>query len=69
MHTVFQSYALFPHMSVAANVSFPLEMLHTPRAEVRRRVAATLNRLEMLRDFDAGRRRALARMWTEIKVR
>ena len=29
----------------------------------------TLRRLEMLRDFDAPTRRALSRMWTEIKVR
>ena len=28
-----------------------------------------LQRLEMLRDFDPKTRRALARMWTEIKVR
>ena len=26
LHTVFQSYALFPHMTVAGNVAFPLEM-------------------------------------------
>src|SRR5512134_2566754 len=26
VHTVFQSYALFPHMSVAQNVAFPLRM-------------------------------------------
>jgi len=31
--------------------------------------AADLARLEMLRDFDPQLRRALARMWTEIKVR
>ena len=31
---VFQSYALFPHMSVAANVGFGLEMRKVPRAEI-----------------------------------
>ena len=34
---VFQSYALFRHMSVAANVEFPLKVRRTPRAERRRR--------------------------------
>jgi len=29
VRTVFQSYALFPHMTVAANVAFPLKMAHT----------------------------------------
>ncbi|TMH04474.1 MAG: ATP-binding cassette domain-containing protein, partial [Betaproteobacteria bacterium] len=37
---VFQSYALFPHMSVRANVSFGLEMRRMPRAEREERVAA-----------------------------
>src|SRR5918997_3220654 len=34
---VFQSYALFPHMSVRKNVAFGLQMRRVPRAEVRRR--------------------------------
>ena len=36
---VFQSYALFPHMTVAHNVSFGLEMRNVARAERDRRVA------------------------------
>jgi ABC-type Fe3+/spermidine/putrescine transport system ATPase subunit len=36
---VFQSYALFPHMTVDANISFGLRMRHTAGDEVRRRVA------------------------------
>ncbi len=36
---VFQSYALFPHMTVAENVGFGLVVRETPKAEVRRRVA------------------------------
>ncbi|MFI4987807.1 MAG: ABC transporter ATP-binding protein [Alphaproteobacteria bacterium] len=39
---VFQSYALFPHMTVAENVSFGLEMQGTARPEREERVAATL---------------------------
>lgn len=39
---VFQSYALFPHMNVRANVSFGLEMRRMPRAEREERVAAAL---------------------------
>ncbi len=42
LHTVFQSYALFPHMSVAGNVAFPLEMAGCAKDEIRRRVAETL---------------------------
>jgi len=39
---VFQSYALWPHMSVAANVAFGLEERRLPRAEINRRVALAL---------------------------
>ncbi len=35
---VFQSYALFPHMSVADNIGFGLKLSRTPAAEIRRRV-------------------------------
>ncbi|WP_128293122.1 ABC transporter ATP-binding protein [Afifella aestuarii] len=36
VNTVFQHYALFPHMSVRDNVAFALKMLGTPREECRR---------------------------------
>jgi multiple sugar transport system ATP-binding protein len=36
---VFQSYALYPHMSVRKNLSFGLETMRAPRDEIRRRVA------------------------------
>ncbi|APF39295.1 ABC transporter ATP-binding protein [Chelatococcus daeguensis] len=39
---VFQSYALWPHMSVKRNVAFGLEERKVPRAEIERRVAAAL---------------------------
>ena len=39
---VFQSYALFPHLTVAQNVAFGLEMRKVPRAEMDKRVEETL---------------------------
>src|ERR1700730_11919241 len=35
---VFQSYALYPHMSVYDNMAFPLQMKHMPKAEIEKRV-------------------------------
>jgi len=42
VNTVFQSYALFPHMTVAENVAFGLEMLRVPHPEIDRRVREAL---------------------------
>ena len=53
---VFQSYALWPHMTVAQNVAFGLEERRRPRAEIERRVAEALA-LVGLESF-AGRRPA-----------
>jgi putative spermidine/putrescine transport system ATP-binding protein len=39
---VFQNYALFPHLSVAENVAFGLEMRKLPKADIGRRVEETL---------------------------
>src|SRR6188508_2305047 len=39
---VFQSYAIWPHMTVFENVAYPLTARHVGRAEVRQRVEATL---------------------------
>ena len=39
---VFQSYALFPHLTVAQNVAFGLEMRKLPRADIERRVEEAL---------------------------
>src|SRR5580692_4896207 len=50
---VFQSYALFPHLTVEENVAFPLRMRQRPDAEIRRRVTAAL---EMVRMGDLGQR-------------
>jgi spermidine/putrescine transport system ATP-binding protein len=50
VNTVFQSYALFPHMNVRANVGFGLKMARVPGAESRRRVDDAL-RLVGLEEF------------------
>ena len=42
VHTVFQSYALFPHLTVAQNVAFPLQMAGKSESEIRSRVKETL---------------------------
>ena len=42
IHTVFQSYALFPRMSVAANIEFGMRANRVPRADRRERVAEAL---------------------------
>lgn len=49
---VFQNYALFPHMSVAQNVRFGLDMRRTSRAEAERKVASALE-LVKLGDYGA----------------
>ncbi len=42
VNTVFQNYALFPHMTVAQNVAFGLEMQKVTAPEIKRRVAEAL---------------------------
>jgi putrescine transport system ATP-binding protein len=54
VNTMFQSYALFPHMSVAANIGFGLRQRGISRAETDRRVAAMLG-LVKLDGFGARR--------------
>ncbi|ESZ78185.1 ABC transporter ATP-binding protein [Mesorhizobium sp. L103C105A0] len=54
VNTVFQSYALFPHMTVADNIGFGLEMLGKPKAEIKARVAEMLKLVKM--EALAGRR-------------
>jgi ABC-type Fe3+/spermidine/putrescine transport system ATPase subunit len=43
----FQSHALFPHLTVARNVAFGLEVKGTPKAEAERRVAEMLEMVEL----------------------
>ncbi len=52
VNTVFQSYALFPHMSLSENIGFGLKMLGKPKAEIRATVDEMLQlvRLEAMAD-------------------
>jgi spermidine/putrescine transport system ATP-binding protein len=47
VNTVFQSYALFPHLNVERNVAFGLERRKVGKAEVARRVAETLDMVQL----------------------
>ncbi len=48
VNTVFQKYALFPHLNVYENIAFALRLKHTPEAEVRERVTKMLKTVNML---------------------
>jgi spermidine/putrescine transport system ATP-binding protein len=54
VNTVFQQYALFPHLSVAANVGYGLRHAGVAKAEVRRRVE---DMMELMEIPDVGERR------------
>jgi len=47
VNTVFQSYALFPHLTIERNVSFGLEQKRVPKAELRTRVAEALELVQL----------------------
>src|SRR5712692_9465231 len=64
---VFQSYALWPHMSVLGNIGYGLRLRGVPREEIRRRVAAILAMLNMagledrkVTDLSGGQRQRVA---------
>ncbi|GAA2985962.1 putative spermidine/putrescine transport system ATP-binding protein/spermidine/putrescine transport system ATP-binding protein [Microbacterium terrae] len=52
VNTVFQAYALFPHLSVAENVAYGLQQRRTPKSEVRERVTEALDLVQMRRFGD-----------------
>jgi spermidine/putrescine transport system ATP-binding protein len=47
IHTVFQSYALFPHLTVAENIAFPLKMSRCPPEETRKRLQEALEQVRL----------------------
>jgi multiple sugar transport system ATP-binding protein len=49
---VFQSYALYPHMSVARNIAYPLRLARAPKDEVARRVAEVAEVLHLTEVLD-----------------
>jgi len=53
VNTVFQSYALFPHMTVAENVAFGLQMRKVPSAEIEIRVNRVLDQVQLRHRADA----------------
>ena len=64
---VFQSYALFPHMSVRDNIAFGLKMSRTPKPEIDRQVAEAARILQMdsllsrrPRELSGGQRQRVA---------
>ncbi len=52
VNTVFQAYALFPHMTVAENVAYGLQQRKVPKAEQRERVADALDMVQLRRFAD-----------------
>ncbi|HMJ34854.1 MAG TPA: sn-glycerol-3-phosphate ABC transporter ATP-binding protein UgpC [Baekduia sp.] len=49
---VFQSYALYPHMTVGENMAFPLKLAKLPQEEIDRRVADTAKILDLEQHLD-----------------
>jgi putative spermidine/putrescine transport system ATP-binding protein len=47
MGVVFQNYALFPHMNIARNVAFPLEMRGTAKSDIAARVKRALDMVQL----------------------
>ena len=65
VNTVFQSYALFPHLTVEQNVAYGLRVAKRPEAEVASRVSEALGKVKMsahaeIEAFEDQRRAATA---------
>lgn len=59
VNTVFQNYALWPHMTIYENVAFGLEMQKVPKTDIRRRVLEALEMVE-LAGFDQRKPKQLS---------
>jgi spermidine/putrescine transport system ATP-binding protein len=53
VHTVFQNYALFPHMTVAQNIAFPLRMARRLSAEAEKMLREALEQVHLTDKADA----------------
>jgi spermidine/putrescine transport system ATP-binding protein len=67
VNTVFQNYALFPHMTVAGNIAFGLRMKGLPPGEIRKKVAWALELVDLLglegrypRELSGGQKQRVA---------
>ncbi|GAA1075383.1 ABC transporter ATP-binding protein [Tsukamurella spumae] len=49
---VFQSYALYPHMSVRENIAFPLQLAKLPKAEINAKVEDAARSLDLMQHLD-----------------
>ena len=65
---MFQSYALWPHMTVAKNVAFGLEERKVGKNEIEERVAKAMNRIIASRQWKDPQRRWLERIAKQLKV-
>ena len=55
IHTVFQSYALFPHMTVAQNIAFPLKMAGKSESDIRAKVREALEQVKLAEKAGSSR--------------
>jgi spermidine/putrescine transport system ATP-binding protein len=68
VNTVFQSYALFPHMTVFDNVAFGLEMKNVERSEVEARVRRVLDQVQLSQRADAKPRQLSGGMQQRVAL-
>ena len=64
---VFQNYGLYPHMTVFGNIAYPLKVRRTPGAEIRERVGAAAEKVQLgdllerkPRELSGGQRQRVA---------
>ncbi|HVR32882.1 MAG TPA: ABC transporter ATP-binding protein, partial [Acidimicrobiia bacterium] len=68
VNTVFQSYALFPHLTVFDNVAFGLQMRGVERSEVESRVRRVLDQVQLSRRADAKPRQLSGGMQQRVAL-